>query len=207
MATNLAREVRFIANILTLGRIALIPAILYFVDNYSPTRSFIAMLLYLLASITDSLDGWLARRRKEVSLLGKFLDPLADKLMVTAVLVFLTAMQRVPAWLVVALLARDLAVTGLRSIAVGEGLVIAASNEGKQKTALQMIGTMFLIIHFSYPVWGLEEVRPFGDKLLIDFHAVGVVTLYFALATSAISFVDYFLRFVRAVGEKRRATE
>src|SRR5262249_48227837 len=116
--TDLARESRYLLNILTMGRIAMIPAILVFIDNYSPVRSFVACLIYLLASLPDSLDGWLARRRKQVSVLGKFLDPLADKLMVTAVLVYLTALDRVPPWLVVALLARELAVTGLRSIAV-----------------------------------------------------------------------------------------
>src|SRR5581483_9987844 len=149
-ATNLRAESTYLPNLLTMGRILCIPAILFFIDNYSPTRSFIATLIYVGAALTDSLDGYLARKRKQVSVLGKFLDPLADKLIVTAVLVYLTAMDRVPPWLVVALLARELAVTGLRSIAVSEGLVLSASDQGKQKTALQMVGTMFLLIHFRY---------------------------------------------------------
>ena len=98
-----------------------------------------------------------------------------------------------------ALLAREFAVTGLRSIAVSEGLVISASDSGKQKTALQMIGTMFLLIHFRYPVWGLEHVRFEDEPLLINYHAVGIVTLYLALAMSWISALDYFLH-VRARG-------
>jgi CDP-diacylglycerol--glycerol-3-phosphate 3-phosphatidyltransferase len=197
--TDLAKESRYLPNILTMGRILLIPLILYFIDNYSPIRSFIACLIYLGASITDTLDGWLARRRKQVSMLGKFLDPLADKLMVTSVLVYLTAMDRCPAWVVVALLARELAVTGLRTIAISEGLVISASGSGKQKTALQMIATMFLLIHFRYPVLGLEHVTIKDVPLLIDFHAVGIVTLYLALAMGWLSGIDYFVTFARAV--------
>ena len=208
--TDLLAESKYLPNLLTMARIACIPAILIFIDNYSPARSFIACLIYLAASLTDSLDGYLARKRKQVSVLGKFLDPLADKLMVTAVLVYLTAMDRVPPWLVVALLARELSVTGLRSIAVSEGLVLSASDQGKQKTALQMVATMFLLIHFRYRVWGLEHVTIRDEPLLINFHAIGIVTLYLALAMSVISAVDYFLSFVRAVqarGREKRAEQ
>jgi CDP-diacylglycerol--glycerol-3-phosphate 3-phosphatidyltransferase len=197
--TNLRAESTYLPNLLTMGRIAAIPLVLYFIDNYSPVRSFIATIIYIGAALTDFLDGYLARKRKQISVLGKFLDPLADKLIVTAVLVYLTAMDRVPAWLVVALLARELAVTGLRSIATTEGLVISASDSGKQKTALQLIGTLFLLIHFKYPVWGLEGVRFRDEPLVINYHAVGIITLYLALAMSWISALDYFLKFVRAV--------
>ena len=197
--TNLRAESTYLPNLLTMGRIACIPLVLYFIDNYSPVRSFVAMLIYVAAAVTDFLDGYLARKRKQISVLGKFLDPLADKLIVTAVLVYLTAMDRCPAWLVVALLAREFAITGLRSIATTEGLVISASDSGKQKTALQLIGTLFLLIHFKYPVWGLEWVRIREEPLLINYHAVGIITLYLALAMSWISALDYFLRFVRAV--------
>jgi CDP-diacylglycerol---glycerol-3-phosphate 3-phosphatidyltransferase len=198
-ATDLKKESTYLPNLLTMGRILLIPLILYYIDNYSPTRSFVATLIYLGAALTDSLDGYIARKRKQVSVLGKFLDPLADKLIVTSVLVYLVAMDRCPAWLCVALLARELSVTGLRSIATTEGLVISASDSGKQKTALQLVGTLFLLIHFKYPVWGLEHFTIRDERLLINFQAVGIVTLYLALAMSFISFLDYFLRFVRAV--------
>ena len=199
--TDLARESRYLPNLLTMGRILLNPLILLFVDNHSPFHSFIATLIYLVAAMTDSLDGWLARRRKQVSILGKFLDPLADKLLVTSVLVFLTALDRVPAWVVVGLLARELAVTGLRSIAISEGLVISASDSGKQKTALQMIGTLFLLIHFRYPLLFIT----FEDgPLIIDYHAVVVVTLYLALAMAWISGIDYFRLFVKAVSARNK---
>jgi CDP-diacylglycerol--glycerol-3-phosphate 3-phosphatidyltransferase len=202
--TNLRAESTYVPNLLTYLRIACIPVVLYFIDNYSPVRSFIAMLIYVGAALTDSLDGYVARKYKQISVLGKFLDPLADKLIVTSVLVYLTAMDRVPAWLVVALLARELAVTGLRSIAVSEGLVISASDSGKQKTALQLIGTIFLLIHFKYPVWGLEHVRFREETLIINYHAVGIIVLYLALAMSWISALDYFLKFVRAVQSSGR---
>jgi len=198
--TNLRAESTYVPNLLTYGRIACIPFVLYFIDNYSPVRSFIAMLIYVGAAITDSLDGYIARKYKQISVLGKFLDPLADKLIVTSVLVYLTAMDRCPAWLVVALLAREFAVTGLRSITTTEGLVISASDSGKQKTALQLIGTIFLLIHFKYPLWGMESI-------LIDFHGVGIVTLYLALAMSWISALDYFLKFVRAVQSSDKPPE
>jgi CDP-diacylglycerol---glycerol-3-phosphate 3-phosphatidyltransferase len=197
--TDLRREWSYLPNLITMGRILSIPAILAFIDNYSPVRSFVATTIYLVAALTDSLDGWLARRRKQVSVLGKFLDPLADKLMVSGVLVYLTAMDRVPPWLTVALLAREFAVTGLRAIAASEGLIISAKEGGKQKTALQMIATMFLLIHFRYPVWLLERVTIAGEPLLIDFHAVGIITLGLSLVMSIVSGVDYFLGFVRAV--------
>jgi CDP-diacylglycerol--glycerol-3-phosphate 3-phosphatidyltransferase len=205
-ATNLAAESRYLPNLLTMGRILCIPFVLLFIDNYSPVRSFVATLIYVGAALTDFLDGYLARKRKQISVLGKFLDPLADKLLVTSVLVYLAAMDRCPAWLVVALLARELAVTGLRSIATTEGLVISASDSGKQKTALQLVGTLFLLIHFKYPVWGLERVTFRDEPLVVDFHAVGIITLYLALAMSWISALDYFLKFVRAV-QKQSAPE
>ena len=186
-ATNLRAESTYVPNLLTYGRIACIPFVLYFIDNYSPVRSFVAMLIYVGAALTDSLDGYVARKYKQISVLGKFLDPLADKLIVTSVLVYLTAMDRCPPWLVVALLARELAVTGLRSIATTEGLVISASDSGKQKTALQLIGTIFLLIHFKYPVWGLENVHVRYERLMINYHAVGIIVLYLALAMSWIS--------------------
>jgi CDP-diacylglycerol--glycerol-3-phosphate 3-phosphatidyltransferase len=175
-----------------MGRVLLIPFVLVLLDNFSPLRSFLAAMLYLVAAAGDWLDGYLARSRGQVSVLGKFLDPLADKLMVTAVLVFLVALGRVPAWLVVALIARDLAITGLRSIASAEGLVISASEGGKIKTALQFAGTVLLIIHFRYPMLGLN-IQP------IDFHKVGLVVLYFSLAMSLLSAFGYVRFFAKAV--------
>jgi CDP-diacylglycerol--glycerol-3-phosphate 3-phosphatidyltransferase len=127
--------------------------------------------------------------------LGKFLDPVADKLMVTAVLVFMVALGRVPAWLVVVLVARDLAVTGLRSIASSEGIVISASRGGKMKTALQLVALTMLLLHFRYPLLGL------GTS--IDYNSVGLVVLYISLGFSLISGLDYILGFFRSIEARR----
>jgi CDP-diacylglycerol--glycerol-3-phosphate 3-phosphatidyltransferase len=184
-------------NLLTMGRVLAIPAVLACIDNFSPSRSFIACLIYLAAAITDSLDGYLARRRKQVSLLGKFLDPLADKLIVSATLVYLAVLGRCPPWLVVALLARDLAVTGLRSLAAAEGLVISASDSGKQKTAFQMTAIIFLLIHFRY--------RVLLTHYTLDYHLVGLYTLYLSLVMSVVSAMNYVRLFVRALYAPRAA--
>lgn len=184
-------------NILTMLRVLAIPGVIFFMDNASPWRSFISFLFYSAAVLTDFLDGWLARHRKQVSLLGKFLDPLADKLLVSAALVYAAALHRCPPWLVVLILARELAITGLRSIASTEGLVISASDQGKQKTALQMTGTLALIIHFRYQVL-------FTDTY-INFHLIGLYTLYISLLMSMISGIAYLRGFLRAIYAPRPA--
>jgi len=193
---NLGNELTNLPNLVTMGRVLIVPAVLYYMDNYSPVRSLIAAILYLIASVGDGVDGYLARSRGQVSVLGKFLDPVADKLMVTAVLVFMVALGRVPAWLVVVLTARDLAITGLRSIASSEGIVIAASRGGKIKTALQLVAITMLLLHFRYPLLGLG--------INIDYNAVGLVVLYLSLGISLISGLDYVVGFFRVIGDARR---
>jgi CDP-diacylglycerol--glycerol-3-phosphate 3-phosphatidyltransferase len=183
-------------NVVTMARVLIVPGVLYFIDNFSPVRSFVAACLYLIASVGDGLDGYLARSRGQVSVLGKFLDPLADKLMVTAVLVFLAAMGRATAWVVVVLIARDLCITGLRSIASSEGVVIAASPGGKIKTALQLVAISMLLIHFSYPVLGLG--------VSVDYQVAGSVLLYVSLVVSLASGVEYVWGFAKAMGAVRR---
>jgi CDP-diacylglycerol--glycerol-3-phosphate 3-phosphatidyltransferase len=189
MAT-LRREFTNLPNLVTMGRVVLIPFVLFFIDNFSPLRSFIASLLYLGAAAGDALDGYLARSRGQVSTLGKFLDPLADKLIVTAVLVFMVALSRVPAWVVVVLIARDLAIQGLRSIASAQGLVIAASEGGKIKTALQLVAIMMLLIYFRYPV--------LGTSITIDYARDGLWVLYISVAVSLFSGAQYLRHFFTA---------
>src|SRR4051812_37407698 len=186
-------------NLVTMGRVLLIPGVLYFIDNYSPLRTFIASLLYLGAAAGDALDGYLARSRGEVSMLGKFLDPLADKLIVTAVLVFMVALGRVPAWVVVVFIGRDLAINGLRSVASAQGLVIAASDGGKIKTALQLVAIMMLLIHFRYPVI-FTDIQP------IDYHKTGLIVLYISMGMSVFSGAQYLRDFFYAVLRQPRAT-
>jgi CDP-diacylglycerol--glycerol-3-phosphate 3-phosphatidyltransferase len=188
---SLAKELTNAPNLVTMGRVLLVPGVLVFIDNFSPLRSFIASLLYLVAAAGDALDGYLARSRNQVSVLGTFLDPLADKLIVTAVLVFMVGLGRVPAWVVIVMIARDLAINGLRAVASAEGLVISASEGGKVKTALQLVAIMMLLIHFRYPVIGLD--------VPIDYHMAGMVLLYVSLGMSLLSGFEYLRKFLQVV--------
>ena len=195
-ASNLRREITNLPNLVTMGRVVVIPLVLLFMDNYNPLRTFIASLLYLVAAAGDFLDGYLARSRGQVSMLGKFLDPLADKLIVNAVLVYMVALGRVEAWLVVVLIARDLAVNGLRSIASAQGMVIAASEGGKIKTALQLVAIMMLLIYFRYPA--------LGTSIAVDYHKVGLKILYISMAASLVSGGQYLRDFFTAVMRQPR---
>ena len=197
---DLRRELTNLPNLVTMSRVVMIPFILIFIDNFNPFRSFIAAMLYLVAAAGDFLDGYLARSRGQVSMLGKFLDPLADKLLVTAVLVFMVALQRVPAWVVVVLVGRDLAISGLRSIAAAQGLVIAASDGGKIKTALQLVAITSLLIYFRYPVLGLNMIAP------IDYFYVGTIILYISMGVSLFSGAQYLRHFLSAALRQSRAS-
>jgi len=185
-------------NLVTMGRVLLVPGVLLFIDNFSPMRSFIALLLYLVAAGGDFVDGYLARSRGQVSMLGKFLDPLADKLIVTAILVSMVQLGRVPAWLVVVLIARDLTINGLRSIAAADGMVIAASDGGKIKTSLQMVAIGMLLIHFRYPVLGLG--------ISVDYHQAGLYILFLSAGVSIFSAVQYIQVFARTVSSAAKQT-
>jgi CDP-diacylglycerol--glycerol-3-phosphate 3-phosphatidyltransferase len=152
LARSLRKEFLNAPNAITLVRIAMIPVFLYFTYVESRVNSFIAGMVYAVTGTTDFLDGWIARKKGLVTLIGKFLDPLADKLIVMAALVMLVHLGRVAAWVVIVVMAREFMVNGLRTIAMGEGIVIAAGQEGKQKTAFQVAAITFLIIHYTYPI-------------------------------------------------------
>ena len=198
---SLAEDALNIPNLLTFGRIVAIPFFVWLLDVPSPVRGFWASILFTVAAITDLLDGYLARRMGIVSVLGKFLDPLADKLIVMAALVWMVPMGRMPAWAVVLLLARELSVTGLRSVAASEGVVISAGNEGKTKTALQMIGIIALVLGYPYHLSfaGL-------DLGVVDLVHVGRTLVYLSLLFSFASAAQYVRLFAEAVEakEKRR---
>jgi len=194
MPRKLSGELANVPNLITLFRIAVIPLVLLFIDNASPTRSFIATLIYTTAAVSDFFDGYFARKLGQTSLLGRFLDPLADKIMVMATLVWMVEHERVPAWLVVVLLARELAITGLRAIASSEGLEVSVSDDAKMKTALQMVGILGLIIHFEYPM--------LFTRITVNFHKVGMATLYMSLLFSVFSAVQYVRLFAEAVARR-----
>ncbi|MFT4975951.1 MAG: CDP-diacylglycerol--glycerol-3-phosphate 3-phosphatidyltransferase [Myxococcota bacterium] len=176
-----------IPNILTMLRIALIPAVISLVrEDPDPEQAAWAAIVFVLAMLTDLLDGYLARAWDQASDLGAYLDPLADKLMVAAALIMLIPLGWVPAWLVFVLLAREMAITGLRGIASQKGLVLKAGTMGKIKTAFQTAALTALLFH--YPV------------LSIDMHTVGTILLYVALLFSLTSATEYFLLYAQAAG-------
>src|SRR5690606_5548641 len=144
------REILNLPNMITIGRLFLIPPVLLLIDKTDPWRCVLAAALFTIASVLDLIDGWLARRAGRVAVFGKFVDPLADKIMVSAVLIYLVMDDRVPAWLVVLLLTREFYINGLRSLASSENIIIAASQGGKAKTAFQLTGICFLLMHFRY---------------------------------------------------------
>jgi CDP-diacylglycerol--glycerol-3-phosphate 3-phosphatidyltransferase len=190
---SLRREALNLPNAITLTRIAFIPVFLWFTYFESRVDSFIAAALFAVTGATDFLDGWVARRKNLVTVIGKFLDPLADKLIVMAALVMLVHLGRVAAWVVIVVMAREFIVTGLRTIAMSEGIVIAAGQEGKHKTALQVVGITFLLLHYTYPIDALF----FSFDL--DANRVGTWILYLSLVFSVWSAVSYFSGFIRAV--------
>jgi CDP-diacylglycerol---glycerol-3-phosphate 3-phosphatidyltransferase len=196
---TLAEDALNLPNMLTMGRIAAIPFFVWLLDSPTPVRGFWACIVFTVAAITDVLDGYLARKLDVVSVLGKFLDPLADKLIVMAALVWMVPMARIPAWVVVLLLAREISVTGLRSVAASEGVVISAGHEGKTKTALQMIGIVALLLGYPYDLSYLGI-----DLGVVDMVHVGRMLVYLSLLFSFASAAQYARLFSAAVEAKGR---
>lgn len=187
-------------NLLTMARVAVIPLVLWLLDAGTPEACVWAALVYSAAALTDLLDGYLARRMNIVSVLGKFLDPLADKLLVMASLVWMVPMGRIPEWAVVLLLAREISITALRSIASSEGLVLAAMRGGKSKTALQMIGILCLILGYPYAL-----SLGFYDLGEVDLVLVGRALIYISLVFSVTSAIQYVGVFADALAARERA--
>ena len=180
------QSVTSVPNLLTILRILLIPVLVVLLRDPTPRASLLAAATFFVACWSDFFDGYLARRHGLGSTLGKLLDPLADKLIVMAALVMLTGLSReprLPAWIVVLIVGRELAVTGLRAVALGEGVVLAAQELGKYKTVLQMFALHGLLLH--YPFLG------------IDFHSAGMYFLYMSLVVSLWSGIDYLVRVVQ----------
>ena len=190
---NLRRDFLNTPNVITLTRIAMIPVFLWFTWRESRLDSLIGALIYAVTGATDFVDGWIARKKNLVTVIGKFLDPLADKLIVMAALVMLVHLGRVAAWVVIVIMAREFIVTGLRTIAMSEGVVIAAGQEGKSKTAFQVAAISLLILHYEYPVDALFFT------FILDANRAGTWLLYVSLFFSVWSAWNYFSGFIRAV--------
>lgn len=180
-------------NLLTLARVAAVPLIVVIMLSDSREAGFWAAALFGAAAVTDFIDGWLARKWGVVTVLGKFLDPLADKLIVMAALIMLIPFNRIPAWAVFVLLAREIIITGLRSIASSEGIVIDASDLGKYKTIYQMAAIPGLLLHYDY-YWffGVQS-----ELLHVNMHNYGIALFYISLALTLWSGFDYLHKFFR----------
>jgi len=139
-----------LANKITLSRIFLLPVFLFFISQQPRFGPFIAVLVFVIAAATDGLDGYIARKKKQVTKLGQLLDPLADKLLVMSALVSLVEQAALPAWIAIIILAREFAVTGLRGVAAAEGKVIAASKFAKVKTVTQIVAIVAVMLN-NYP--------------------------------------------------------
>ena len=170
-------------NMLTGMRIAAVPVVVLLLLFPGRLASSLAGICFVLAGATDFLDGFLARRYRIVSRFGKFLDPLADKLLVSAALIMLIPLGRVPAWIACLIVGRELAVTGLRGLAAAEGIILAPDRWGKTKTLLQMAALTGLIFHY-----------PYGS---FNFHQVGTVLLWLALIITLVSGTWYFQTYFR----------
>jgi CDP-diacylglycerol--glycerol-3-phosphate 3-phosphatidyltransferase len=173
-------------NYLTIGRICLTPLVVVFLISAESIHALVAAIIFAAAALTDWLDGMIARRRRQVTTLGKLLDPVADKLLVAAALISLVQMGRVEAWIVVLIIGREFAVTGLRGVSAAQGVVIGASDLGKYKTASQYLAVTLLILERSVPV-GLESEYAYVSRGM----------LWAALTLTVVSGFDYFVRFFR----------
>jgi CDP-diacylglycerol--glycerol-3-phosphate 3-phosphatidyltransferase len=167
-------------NLLTLFRIAAVPVIILLMLFPNRICVFLAAMVFSAAAITDYLDGFYARKTNMVTTLGKVMDPVADKLLVSSAFIMLAALHWVPAWMVCIIIGRELAVTGLRNIIAGKGEDLSASNLGKFKTGFQIAAIIPLMIH--YPFFGLNV------------QAIGNLFLWGALVFTIWSGADYFIR-------------
>ncbi|EKQ53936.1 MULTISPECIES: CDP-diacylglycerol--glycerol-3-phosphate 3-phosphatidyltransferase [unclassified Clostridium] len=190
-----------LANKLTLIRIFLVPVFLVFIAVKNiPYGSFIATFIFILASLTDKLDGYIARSRNQITNFGKLMDPLADKLLVTAALISLVELHVVPSWAAVVIIAREFAVSGLRSIAAAQGRVIAASWWGKIKTVIQIIAIISLLLKVNIRDAKILKIFVIDNYYLQEFFKVfPTIMLMIAVIVTLISGYDYFKKNKEAV--------
>jgi CDP-diacylglycerol--glycerol-3-phosphate 3-phosphatidyltransferase len=183
-----------------MSRIVMIPLLLWILSTHFPwqgpngAQEITASILFVLASITDGLDGYLARKRGQITTLGMLLDPIADKVMVTAALIALVAYtpQVVKVWIVVVIIGREFLISGLRSIASSEGFTIEASDLGKLKTVIQIISVVSAILAHRWERWQI-------GVLVIPVKWIAIAAIYFTVLVSVISAVDYFVGFWKKI--------
>jgi len=187
-------------NSITMSRIVMIPLLLWILSPHFPwrgpegTQELAASILFVLASMTDGLDGYLARKRGQITTMGMLLDPLADKIMVTAALIQLVAYTPdiVKVWVAVVIIGREFLISGLRSIAASEGFTITASELGKLKTVIQIVSVVSAILAHRWDDWQI-------GVLVIPVRWYAIAAIYFTVLVSTISAVDYFVGFWKKI--------
>lgn len=176
-------EVRFfnLPNTITLLRILLIPIFILLLISPNPLKAIVAAIVFGLASFTDWLDGYVARKSGQITKLGILLDPIADKLLIAAALILLVDMNRIPSWIAVVIIGRELGVTGLRAIALSKDIVIPAEMAGKIKMIAQISAVILLLVD--------------GRFMGVDLFLIGTVALWIAMILSLLSGIRYFITF------------
>lgn len=179
-------------NALTLFRIFLVPLLVVVLLTRMPAKEYLALGVFLVAALTDFLDGWIARKYKKVTTLGMLLDPIADKILVSAALISLVDLQEADAWAVCIIVGREFAVSGMRAIAAGEQITIAASNLGKWKMAAQVVGISLMILGARLDDIGLWRMT-------------GRAALYVMTVMALVSGFDYFRKYLPVLLARERA--
>jgi CDP-diacylglycerol--glycerol-3-phosphate 3-phosphatidyltransferase len=198
-------------NSITMSRILCVPLLIWLLSPYCPLRhsrgaqELAVAVFFLLAFATDGVDGYLARKRGQITTLGMLLDPLADKLLVTAAFIALVQYNPgvVKPWIATVVIGREFLVSGLRSIAASEGFTIAASNLGKLKTVIQIFSVVAAVLDHGWSAW-------YFGWFEFPIHAIAIASIYFMALVSIVSAVDYFLAFWKKVehaGSRRREAE
>ena len=166
-----------LANKLTIFRIVLVPFFLLFLlTDFTPYNKLISLIIFIIATITDHFDGKIARKRNMVSSFGKFMDPIADKLLVSSAIISLTSLEIIPAWVTIAIICREFIISGVRLVASDNGSVIAASSWGKAKTITQM--AMIIIFLLDHPA----------------LYVLSQIVMYASVILTIISLVDYLIK-------------
>jgi CDP-diacylglycerol--glycerol-3-phosphate 3-phosphatidyltransferase len=187
--TQEKKRVFNLPNAITMLRIGIIPVLFFLLLSPDSTGSLVIAGIFVIASLTDLLDGYIARRYQIVTTMGKFLDPIADKLVVNTAMILMIPIGRIPAWIVAIIIIRDFTVDGIRTIASSEGVIIGSSRLAKQKTLCQVVAVTALMIH--YPFLGA------------DAHLVGIAILYVALFLTLYSGLDYLVKFFNEIFKKK----
>lgn len=169
-----------LANKLTVLRMFLVPIFLIFISHKSILGTILATIVFIVASITDKLDGYIARSRNQITNFGKFMDPLADKLLVTSALIALVERGVIFSWVAMIIIAREFAVSGLRTLAASNGSVIAASNWGKAKTVVQIVAIIAGLLYLIYPLYWLNIIT--------------LISMFLSVVITIVSGVDYFVK-------------